>query len=148
MSELAKVERNSGSRLADRSDRSTSVLPRTPFSELLGFDPFELLRGVYGSPGLTTSLASTGVNVSRTENGYVVEIPVAGFAPDQIEVTYHDGTVSVSGKNERRSFTRSLTIPDEIDPNSISAKVEHGLLVLQLSLRPEAQPRQIPISKN
>jgi len=86
--------------------------------------------------------------VSRTEGGYEVEIPVPGFAPDAIEITLKDDVLTVSGKSEKRNFSRSLVIPEDVDPNAINAHVEHGLLTLALNRRPEAQPRKIEISVN
>ena len=85
-------------------------------------------------------------NVARTEHGYEIELPVPGFAPDQIDISLKDDTLTISGTTEKRSFTRSLVINDEIDPSGISARVEHGMLTIALNRRPEVQPRKIPIA--
>jgi HSP20 family protein len=111
------------------------------FSDLLGFDPF---RGAF--PLFANASNAFGVEVSRSDNGYVVEIPVAGFRPDQIDITFQDDTLIVSGKNDRRSFTRQLMLPEELDPDAISATVDHGMLSLTLGRRPETQPRRIQIT--
>jgi len=87
----------------------------------------------------------SGMEVTRTESGYNVEIPVAGFRPDQIEATLEDSVLTVAGKNEKRSFTRSLVVPDDIDAEKIDAKVEDGMLTLALTLHPKAQPKRITI---
>jgi HSP20 family protein len=113
------------------------------FSDLLGFDP---LRGVF--PPFSNAPGSFGVEVARSANGYTVEIPVAGFRPDQIEVTFQEDTLIVSGKSERRNFTRQLVLPEEIDSDNITAQVDHGLLTLNLSRRPETQPRRIQVTSN
>ncbi len=110
------------------------------FTDLLGFDPF---RHVF--PVLANAPNAFGLNVIRTDDGYTVEVPVAGFRPDQIDVTVQEDTVVVSGKGDRRNFTRALVLPDEIDPDGISATVDHGLLTLRLGRRPETQPRRIPV---
>lgn len=109
------------------------------FGTLFGFDPF---RNVF--PALSGTLAM-GMEVSRTEGGYTVEMPVPGFRPEQIEVTLQGDTLSVSGKSERHRFMRTLTLPEEIDPDGISANVEHGMLVLRLKERPEVAPRRIEV---
>lgn len=109
-----------------------------PFADLWGFDPFRN----FVSP--TSGLGN--VEVTRTESGYQVEFPVAGFRPDEIEVTLEDGLLSVKGKSERRgAFTRSLTVPEEVDAEKIEAHVEHGMLTLTLTLQPKAQPKRIAI---
>jgi HSP20 family protein len=110
------------------------------FSDLLGFDPF---RGAF--PSLANVSNAFGAEVSRSDTGYTVEIPVAGFRPDQIDITFQDDTLVVSGKNDRKSFTRQLMLPDEIDPDGIAANVDHGMLTLNLPRRPETQPRRIQI---
>jgi HSP20 family molecular chaperone IbpA len=124
--------------------RRRSPLMRSPLGEWFGFEPFDLFRNFYSN---LSQAGLSGLGITRTENGYVAEIPVAGFAPDQIEVTYKDGVVTVSGKNDRRSFTRSLMLSDDIDPETISARVEHGMLMLTLNRHPEAQPKKIPIQR-
>jgi HSP20 family protein len=108
----------------------------TPFRDLLGFDPFR------------DALSSWNVEygVTRTENGYEVEVPVPGYKPEDIDVTYQDGIITIAGTSERRNFTRTLTVPEDVDDEAIQAHVEHGLLRLQLSRRPEAQPKKIKIS--
>jgi HSP20 family protein len=102
-------------------------------NDLLGFDPFQGLRAA----------RSFEYEVIRTENGYEVEVPVPGYAPAQVDITFKDGVINVSGKNDRRTFTRSFTVPEEVDPDAISAHVENGMLTLNLQRRPEAQPRKI-----
>lgn len=108
--------------------------------DLLGWDPF---RNLFGSLN-----QGMGMDVTRTESGYEVEIPVAGFTPDQIELTVEDGILTASGKSEKRSFRRSVLLPEEIDTDSIDAKVEHGLLTIALKLHPKAQPKRIEIKSN
>jgi HSP20 family protein len=112
--------------------------PYAAYRDLLGYDPFSRFF----------SAMDPTIEVFRTENGFTVEIPVAGFKPGEIDVTVKDDVVTVSGKSERRAFTRSLQLPDDVDPNSIQANAENGLLTLELSRHPEAQPRKIEIKHN
>ena len=85
-------------------------------------------------------------DVTRNDGGYEVEIPLPGFRPEDVEVTYQDDVIAVNAKGERRSFSRSFTVPDDVDPDKIEAKVADGMLVLKLTRRPEAQPRRIAVS--
>jgi HSP20 family protein len=111
---------------------------QSPWSGVFGYDPFSRFF----------STMDPAIEVFRTEQGFTVEIPVAGFKPGEIDVTVKEDIVTVSGKSERRAFTRSLQLPDDVDPNSINAKVENGLLTLELGRHPEAQPRKIEIQHN
>lgn len=110
----------------------TSLLTRNDF---WNFDPFRALSG--------TPLY--GVEINRTDAGYTVEVPVPGFKPEQIEVTLEDGLLTVKGSSEKRNFTRSFTVPDDVDEERIEANVEHGMLTLTLALTPKAQPKRIAI---
>jgi HSP20 family molecular chaperone IbpA len=122
--------------LMTRNGRSAA----RPFGDLLGWDPFR---------NFTTAGVLAGIEVARTEaGGYKVEMPVAGYKPDQIDVTLEDGVLTVVGKSERRQFTRSLLVPDDIDADNIGAHVEHGLLTLTLNVHPKAQPKKIAITSN
>jgi len=115
--------------------QATRMVPWTPFRDLLGFDPFQSLRSGWAFE----------YDVRRSEAGYEVEVPVAGYKPEDIDVTFQDGVVAVNGKGERRSFSRSFTVPEDVDPDAIEAHVNHGMLVLTLARRPEAQPKRIAV---
>ena len=141
MTTLANLSRNNGSTMP-------TTVRRIPFAEMLGVDSSDLFNNFYASLSFDAHAAQGGPNISRTENGYLVEISVAGYKPDQIDVTYKDGVLSVSGKNVRRTFSRSLVLPDEIDPDQVKAHVEDGLLTLTLRRRPEAEPKRIQITVN
>jgi HSP20 family protein len=110
---------------------------RNLVSDVFGFDPF---RAVFGN----TNYGLSG-DVQRTENGWTVELPVPGYKPEEIDVTVEDRVLTVTGKSEKRSFQRSILLPDEIDSEAIQAKVEHGMLTLVLTLHPKAQPRKIQV---
>lgn len=121
-----------------RTQNSSAIermAPWTPFRDLLGFDPFRALGSNWGFE----------YDVTRTETGYDVEVPVPGFKPDQIDVTFKDGVLTVNGKNDRRTFARSFTIPEDVDIDNIDGQINDGMLVLTLNRRPEAQPKRITI---
>jgi HSP20 family protein len=141
MANLANPERTNGT-------SATMTTRRSSFGEWFGLDPLDLFRNFYSPLALDATVGQGGLDISRTENGYIVEIPVAGFRPEQIDVTFKDNVLSISGKSERRTFTRSLVLPDEIDPDHVDARVEHGLLTLNLNRHPETEPKRIQIKVN
>ncbi len=118
----------------ERADRG-GLLGR-PFADVWGMDPF---RG-FASPNYG------GIEIARTDAGYTVELPVAGFKPEQIDITLEGGLLTVTGNNEKRTFTRTFTVPEEVDSERIEAQVEHGMLTLTLNLQPKAQPKKISIT--
>jgi HSP20 family protein len=109
--------------------------PRAIIGELLGFDPFRA----------TLQPEASGVDVQRVESGYRLEIPVAGFGPEDVEITIEERQLAIAGRTARRRFTRSIFLPEEIDAERVDAHVEHGLLTLVLPLVAKMQPRRIPV---
>ena len=107
----------------------------SPLREMLGYDPFRRFF----------SNVDPQIDVIRTEGGFDVEIPVPGFRTDQIEIVVKENVLTLTAKSDRRAFTRSLKLPDEIDTQNIDAAVENGLLSLSLKRHPDAQPRRIEI---
>jgi HSP20 family protein len=129
MADLSRRESERGTIQARRGRGLESLWDWEPFRSFL--------------PGNMTNMM--GMEVARTEDGYDVEIPVPGFRPEDIDITYQDGVITVSGRSERRTFSRSLSVPDDIDEEQIEAHVEHGVLTLHLKQLPQRQPRRISI---
>jgi HSP20 family protein len=124
---------------SDRAGQMSQRRSGNLFTDLFGIDP---LRTLYPMSNNTNSM---GMEIARSENGYTIEIPVPGFRPEQIDVTMQDDTLMISGKGDRRSFTRSITLTEEIDSDNVSARVDHGMLYLTLPQRPAEQPRRIQV---
>lgn len=127
---MSALVRNGRGAVADRQG-----VPWSPLQGLFGLDPFQ--------SGLRNW--DFGFEVTRTETGYEVEVPVPGFNSSNVEMTLKDGIVSVNGRNERHTFSRSFTVPEDVDPEKIEATVADGMLTIRLERRPEAQPKRITI---
>ena len=110
--------------------------PFSPLQRFLGFDPLQNVMANW----------DYGFEVSRTDKGYDVDVPVPGFNASNIDVTFKDGILSVTGKNERRSFSRSLSVPEDVNPERITANVTDGMLRISLERNPEAQPKRITVN--
>lgn len=100
------------------------------------------------------------LDVYESDNAYTVSTVLPGLNIDQIQITLHDGTLTISGEvtqpnaeNQRvllqeRSygkFTRSITLPETVDSERVEATYENGVLTLTLPKTPAAQPRLIPV---
>ena len=115
----------------------------TPFS--VGFDRvFDRLVD-YGTTYETGGFPP--YNIRKTDDfRHVIEIALAGFSKDEIEVVLTDGVLVVKSAdlladkdpNEglvhkgiaKRAFTRKFTLADDIEVKD--AKLENGLLVIEL----------------
>ncbi len=99
-------------------------------------------------------------NITRTgENTYRIALAVAGFRPEQINVTVNQNMIIVSGTADQnqdkgeylyrgiagRSFERRFNLADYVEVKS--ANLDDGLLQIELELElPEAmKPRRIDI---
>lgn len=99
-------------------------------------------------------------NITRTsENTYRIALAVAGFRPEQINVTVNQNMLIVTGSAEQkqdkgeylyrgiagRSFERRFNLADHVEVKG--ASIEDGLLQIELQLElPEAmKPRRIDI---
>lgn len=88
------------------------------------------------------------VDVYQTPNDIVVQAMVAGVRPDDLSVNITRDMVTIKGKREENraiqednyfvrelywgSFSRSILLPEEIDPESAEAIEKHGLIVIKL----------------
>lgn len=100
-------------------------------------------------------------NISKTsENNYVVELAVAGFSQDDIDIEITDGVLNIRGSKEdkteveylyrgiaTRSFHKSIRLADTVEVRG--ADLENGILKVYLEnvLPEEKKPVKIPIGK-
>lgn len=100
--------------------------------------------------------------IKLDENRYVVELAVAGFAKDEIEITVDDGNLVVKGEKKdkeveavylhrgigTRSFTKTLTVADTIEVRG--AEFKDGILRIGLeNIVPDhKKPRKIEIGES
>ena len=97
--------------------------------------------------------------IKSDENKYVVELAVAGFAKDEIDISLQDGSLTIKGEKKEstpdiqylhrgigtRSFTKVITIADTIEVKG--AEIKDGILRIGLeNVIPEhKKPRKIEI---
>jgi HSP20 family protein len=98
-----------------------------------------------------TSSTVPAINVKEAEHSYTVEVAAAGMTKDDFTVHIDDDNdlvITMEKKNEnqeenkdarylRREFTYSkfrqtMVLPENVNKDKIEAKVEHGVLTVQL----------------
>ncbi len=93
---------------------------------------------------------------------YVLRADLPGVREDDVEIELDDNVLTVSGErrsqhDEQRdgyrriersygSFSRSLTVPDGIDPERIEASFDGGVLEVRVPKPEQAKPRRVAIS--
>ena len=132
------------------------------YPQFVGFDNIfnELERLVDGTtPTRNTSFPPHNI-IKLDDNKYVVEMAVAGFGQDEVDVEIHDGTLVVKGEKKdqtevdylyrgiaTRSFTKSIRLNDSIEVRG--AQFKDGILKIALeNIIPEhKKPRKVEFSK-
>ncbi len=134
-----------------------------PFS--IGFDNmFDQFESLLGDGGLSAQSNYPPYNIRKTgKDKYAIEVAVAGFNKDDVEVEYEDNLLTVKTKKvdkavekdtdgeiihrgiSQRSFSRSFTIADDIKVEG--AEIKDGLLTINCEkIVPEQKKRKlIPI---
>ena len=101
------------------------------------------------------------VDIEETEDAYTIHVDVPGMDPQDIDVTFENGILSVEGqrKSERTvgenrtrrversfgTFVRRFSLPDAADADGIEAKINKGVLNLTIQKRSESKPRKIEV---
>lgn len=137
------------------------------------FGQFERLRReldeVFGVSGLPSSIRSVApgtvpaINVGRTPTSVEIYAFAPGLDASKLEVTLDRGVLRISGHRvsgipsgdarlqvytrERGagSFTRAISLPDDVDPAHVNASYRDGVLQVSVARRESAQPKRITV---
>ena len=104
------------------------------------------------------------VDIQENENAYVLEMELPGCDEKNINVHIDGSSLTITSKQEEEkknedkqgtyllrerkinSFTRSFKLPENADPQEVSAVFKNGILNLEIKKRAEAQKRAIQIN--
>ena len=121
------------------------------------FDQFESMLG-NGSLGVQTNYPPYNIRKAGKDK-YAIEVAVAGFNRDDVEVEYEDNLLTVKTKDvkrteekegdevihrgiSQRSFARSFTIADDVKVNG--AELKDGLLTISCEkIIPEIKKKRL-----
>ena len=98
----------------------------------------------------------------EAEDHFVLKADLPGMAEEDVKIEVQDGTLSISGErkaeHEQReqgwyriersfgSFSRSLTLPEGVRADAITAEFRDGVLELHIPKPEERKPQRIEIS--
>ncbi len=104
---------------------------------------------------------SPALDLYESGDHLVAMVEVPGMRKEDIEISLHDGTLTISGERKQENtngetaqrteryvgtFRRSITLPRRIDAGKVSATYENGILKVSLPKAEEAKPKQIQVS--
>ena len=115
-----------------------------------------------GENELVTAGFVPPVDIYEDEHKLVLKLEIPGIRQEDLDVRMENTTLSVKGERsfqsegkeenfhrvERRygTFYRAFTVPNTINPESIKAEYDAGVLRLELQKRPESKPKQIKVN--
>lgn len=137
-------------------------------------NPYRGLWNLFGSPGLRIrrfdGLSSDGsdrawypkVSAERYEDGLKLRVNLPGAVPEDVDVTVTGEVLTITGQrdDERKiekedyewhehshaTFSRSVTLPEEVDVEGVHATIEEGVLEIKLPYREPLEPKHIEIT--
>jgi len=115
-----------------------------------------------GEGAVTTASFIPAVDIYEDEKKVVLKLEVPGMEEKDLDVSVENNVLTVKGERkfekeekeenfhriERRygSFFRAFTLPQTVDAEHIKADYHAGVLKLELTKKPEAQPKQIKVN--
>lgn len=104
------------------------------------------------------------LDVYEDKDNFIVKAELPGMKKEEIEVSLHDGTLSLSGEHKSEAkhedgevyraerffgrFQRTVALPATVAAVKVKAAYKDGVLTITLPKTEEAKPKQIDISVN
>ena len=86
----------------------------------------------------------------ETEDGYTLYIPLAGLGKEDATVTTLDNVVKVEAKGtsagQEVEISKSFSIPEKADPETLEAKMEKGMLSIIVQKRLKDKQKTLKIT--
>jgi HSP20 family protein len=113
--------------------------------------------------GLTSGNGFTpAADVYEDDNGLKFRVEIPGVQANDINITLDSGVLTIKGERKLAEtekednylrverpygqFFRSFTLPNTVDPNTLTANYVNGVLELTIGKRAEAKPKQIKVN--
>ena len=112
--------------------------------------------------GTTSRRWIPAMDLVETDDDLVLRADLPGLSEEDIKIEVEDNVLTISGErksqNEERkegyhrveraygSFTRSLTLPEGVDPERVRASFDRGVLEVKIPKPEQRKPRKVTIS--
>jgi len=145
--------------------REPQVLPTTAAN----LEPFRLMRDfLRWDPlrdydlGAPTAAFMPSFDVKESPDAYQLKADLPGILEADLEISLESNRLTVAGKREAEaikdgerwhlaersngSFSRTFTLPEDVDAEKVVAELRNGVLTLMVPKRPEVRPKKISVS--
>lgn len=88
------------------------------------------------------------VDIYQTKSSFIIQAPVAGIKPEDLDISVEDGILVIRGKREKieeiqekdyfyqecywGAFSRKVSLPEDVDPSKVKASLKKGVLTAEL----------------
>jgi HSP20 family protein len=102
-------------------------------------------------PTRTAAGHSPSFQVTTTNDGWRVDVPLPGIDPRNVSLDAAGHTLTIRAEQAASNdagpvrYEQSFTVPQFLDLDRISASYRHGMLQLTLPLKESVKPRRIHI---
>jgi HSP20 family protein len=136
-----------------------------PFDALFfpALSELSLTRGLMSALAPAVAQAAQyvpNIELSEQDGNYVIDVAIPGFSEDDIEVEVTGNEVTITGTYQRRrddqkthytemqqaSFVRTVTLPQEVDVDRVTATVNDGILHIVSPPVAKMSSRKVSIS--
>jgi len=119
------------------------------------------LESTFGRGGQLFTGWSPALDLYQSSDKLIAVVELPGMRKEDIDISLHDGTLTVSGERKRESrggekaerteryvgaFRRSITLPTRVDASKVSETYKDGILKVTLPKAEEAKPKQIQVT--
>lgn len=121
---------------------------RNPFASLPSLSRFFDWNN--GGP----AVGSLATDIHEDKDNYQARFEVPGVKKEDVKIELNDRLLTVSVEKKEKngeeessfSYTRSISVPDSVKADAITAKLEDGILNVTLPKSEERKPRNIELS--
>ena len=120
----------------------------------------EVVGGAEGRPVGLLAAAVIPVDIEETDDAYIVELELPGVRGRDVSIDLQDNELRVTGEIKERErkgvlrrqtrrvgrFEHRIVLPGEVDPESVSASLDDGVLTIRLAKSRKSQPRHIEVT--
>lgn len=101
------------------------------------------------------------VDVYQTASAFIIESTIAGVNPEDIDVSLTPESITIKGKREKEEriktenyihqecywgrFSRTIILPQEIDPDKVQASIKNGVLKITLPKLNKTKTKKIKV---
>jgi HSP20 family protein len=103
-------------------------------------------------PTRTAATSPGSFQVNTTDEGWRIDVPLPGVDPKHVSLEAAGTTLTIrvaepsaDGKDKFTQFEQSVSVPQFLDLDKLTASHQHGMLRLSLPLKESVKPRRIPI---